>query len=31
MLTKKTQENLLDALKLFDIEVGEINGQEGDI
>ena len=30
MLSKKTQENILDALKLFKNEVGEINGLEGD-
>ena len=30
MLSKKTQENILDALKLFKSEVGEINGLEGD-
>ena len=30
MLSKKIQENILDALKLFKNEVGEINGLEGD-
>ena len=30
MLSKNTQENILDALKLFKNEVGEINGLEGD-
>ena len=29
-LSKKTRENILDALKLFKNEVGEINGLEGD-
>ena len=30
MLSKKTQENILDALKIFKNEVGEIHGLEGD-
>jgi len=30
ILSKKTQENLLDAIKMFKNEVGKINGLEGD-